>query len=198
MWVFLSLPTPLPPHSHRAPTPPPHTWPDTSSHRTAWANLWCTSHRSSSLLYPQVWDGYTDTILNNIVNHKVRKLFPFQCFSSLWLQGGSFKAEIVIRWWQRAWTLEPACLRSIPAVLANSQLTSLCFFTCAIQIRVQMGSLQGLRELITYYLLRVGAQEQIIIIVLLACMLSRFSHVWCFATLWTIARQAPLSTGFSR
>ena len=30
------------------------------------------------------------------------------------------------------------------------------------------------------------------------CMLSRFSHVWLFATLWTVARQAPLSMGFSR
>ena len=31
-----------------------------------------------------------------------------------------------------------------------------------------------------------------------ACMLSRFSHVWLFVTLWTIAHQAPLSMGFSR
>ena len=31
-----------------------------------------------------------------------------------------------------------------------------------------------------------------------ACMLSRFSRVWLFATPWTIARQAPLSMGFSR
>ena len=31
-----------------------------------------------------------------------------------------------------------------------------------------------------------------------ACVLSRFSHVWLCATLWTIARQAPLSMGFSR
>ena len=31
-----------------------------------------------------------------------------------------------------------------------------------------------------------------------ACMLSRFSHVQLFATLWTAARQAPLSMGFSR
>ena len=30
------------------------------------------------------------------------------------------------------------------------------------------------------------------------CALSRFSHVWLFATLWTIARQASLSTGFSK
>ena len=28
-------------------------------------------------------------------------------------------------------------------------------------------------------------------------MLSRFSHVWLFATLWTVACQAPLSMGFS-
>ena len=30
------------------------------------------------------------------------------------------------------------------------------------------------------------------------CMLSRFSHVWLFATLWTIAHQGPLSMRFSR
>ena len=28
-----------------------------------------------------------------------------------------------------------------------------------------------------------------------ACMLSRFSRVWLFATLWTITRQAPLPIG---
>ena len=31
-----------------------------------------------------------------------------------------------------------------------------------------------------------------------ACVLSCFSCVWLCATLWTAARQAPLSTGFSR
>ena len=30
------------------------------------------------------------------------------------------------------------------------------------------------------------------------CVLSRFSRVWLFATLWTVACQAPLSMGFSR
>ena len=30
------------------------------------------------------------------------------------------------------------------------------------------------------------------------CMLCHFSCVWLFATLWTTARQAPLSVGFSR
>ena len=30
------------------------------------------------------------------------------------------------------------------------------------------------------------------------CMLSRFSRVWVFATPWTVARQTPLSMGFSR
>ena len=29
-----------------------------------------------------------------------------------------------------------------------------------------------------------------------SCMLSRFSHVWFFATLWTVTHQAPLSMGF--
>ena len=29
------------------------------------------------------------------------------------------------------------------------------------------------------------------------CVLSRFSHVWLFATPWAVARQAPLSMGFS-
>ena len=31
-----------------------------------------------------------------------------------------------------------------------------------------------------------------------ACVLSRFSRVRLFVTLWTIAHQAPLSLGFSR
>ena len=30
------------------------------------------------------------------------------------------------------------------------------------------------------------------------CALSHFSHVWLFVTLWTVAWQTPLSTGFSR
>ena len=30
------------------------------------------------------------------------------------------------------------------------------------------------------------------------CTLSHFSHVQLFATLWMVARQAPLSMGFSR
>ena len=29
------------------------------------------------------------------------------------------------------------------------------------------------------------------------CMLSHFSHVWLFATPWTVALQSPLSMGFS-
>ena len=31
-----------------------------------------------------------------------------------------------------------------------------------------------------------------------ACMLSHFSHVQLFLTLWTVAHQAPLSTEFSK
>ena len=33
---------------------------------------------------------------------------------------------------------------------------------------------------------------------LYACVLSHFSHVWLFVTLWTVALQAPLSMEFSR
>ena len=36
------------------------------------------------------------------------------------------------------------------------------------------------------------------IITALRCVLSHFSCVWLFATLWTVACQAPLSMGFSR
>ena len=32
----------------------------------------------------------------------------------------------------------------------------------------------------------------------LACVPSHFSHVWLFATLWTVAHLAPLSIGFPR
>ena len=35
-------------------------------------------------------------------------------------------------------------------------------------------------------------------ILLHACMLIRFSHVWFFATLWAIPCRTPLSKGFSR
>ena len=35
-------------------------------------------------------------------------------------------------------------------------------------------------------------------LVVCACMLNHFSHVWLFATLWTVAHQTPLSVGFSR
>ena len=35
-------------------------------------------------------------------------------------------------------------------------------------------------------------------LLIVLCMLSHLSHVWLFVTLWTVAHQAPLSTGFSR
>ena len=37
-----------------------------------------------------------------------------------------------------------------------------------------------------------------LILILCACMLSRFIHVQLFVTLWTVAHQAPLSRGYSR
>ena len=35
-------------------------------------------------------------------------------------------------------------------------------------------------------------------VILHVCMLSRFSHVWLFETLWTVTYQPALSMGFSR
>ena len=37
-----------------------------------------------------------------------------------------------------------------------------------------------------------------LLVTLRTCLLSHFSHVWLFVTLWTIAHQIPLSKGFSR
>ena len=45
---------------------------------------------------------------------------------------------------------------------------------------------------------QLGVQPFNTALILLCCVLSRFSPVWLFATLWTLARQAPLSMGFSR
>ena len=41
-------------------------------------------------------------------------------------------------------------------------------------------------------------KKRIVVTFLHACMLSCFSHDQFFATLWTVAHQAPLSMGFSR
>ena len=41
-------------------------------------------------------------------------------------------------------------------------------------------------------------QEGLFSINTYVCVLSHFSHVQLFATLWTVAHQAPLSMGFSR
>ena len=40
--------------------------------------------------------------------------------------------------------------------------------------------------------------SHVYLISICACVLSCFSHVWLFVTLWTVAHQAPLSMGFSR
>ena len=42
------------------------------------------------------------------------------------------------------------------------------------------------------------SQEALSVFLLCACMLSHFSRVWLFVTLWTVAHQVPLSMGFSR
>ena len=38
----------------------------------------------------------------------------------------------------------------------------------------------------------------LLFVAVVTCMLSHFSHVQLFTTPWTVARQAPLSMGFSR
>ena len=43
-----------------------------------------------------------------------------------------------------------------------------------------------------------GHYRSCVLEALCVCMLSPFSHVHLFAILWTVALQAPLSTGFSR
>ena len=44
----------------------------------------------------------------------------------------------------------------------------------------------------------VTLSNRVIFLTAHVCVLSSFSHVWLFATPWTIAHQAPLSLGFSR
>ena len=41
-------------------------------------------------------------------------------------------------------------------------------------------------------------EKQLVHACLHPCVLSPFSHAWLFVTLWTVARQTPLSMGFSR
>ena len=47
------------------------------------------------------------------------------------------------------------------------------------------------------FLFRVS-HSMIYSILMCACTLSRFSHIWLFATPWTAGHQAPLSMEFSR
>ena len=49
-----------------------------------------------------------------------------------------------------------------------------------------------------YSILRFTYILTLYIIYLPVCVLSSFSLVWLFTTLWTVARQSPLSMGFSR
>ena len=44
----------------------------------------------------------------------------------------------------------------------------------------------------------VMCEKSIDVFIWRACVLSRFSHVQLFATLWSVTRQVPLSMGFSR
>ena len=44
----------------------------------------------------------------------------------------------------------------------------------------------------------VGLWHLFYVLYVCVCVLSRFSHVRLFSTLWTVAHQAPTSMGFSR
>ena len=44
----------------------------------------------------------------------------------------------------------------------------------------------------------VMCEKSIDVFIRRACVLSRFSHVQLFATLWSVTRQVPLSMGFSQ
>ena len=45
----------------------------------------------------------------------------------------------------------------------------------------------------------VGTPQKFVIVAINVCIhVQLLSHVWLFATLWTVAPQAPLSVGFSR
>ena len=46
--------------------------------------------------------------------------------------------------------------------------------------------------------IRLRWKVRVLYIYVLVCVLGRFSDVWLFATLWTVARQVPLSMVFSR
>ena len=41
-------------------------------------------------------------------------------------------------------------------------------------------------------------QMEVVLVIMHECLLSHFSHVRLFVTLWTVACQASLSMGFSR
>ena len=54
------------------------------------------------------------------------------------------------------------------------------------------------KKIIYFWLYQVLFAALRIFTVACVCLLSRFSRVWLFATLWTLAHEAPLSLEFSR
>ena len=68
----------------------------------------------------------------------------------------------------------------------------------AVCVCVEPGSLSRGSASITWFSTRVDIVLNMDTLCSTAYVLSHFSCVWLFATLWTVARQAPLSMGFSR
>ena len=70
--------------------------------------------------------------------------------------------------------------------------------TCLIQQRNLRATFRGIVSYVSFKELRFPFSAFIGTIPLQKFVLSRFSHVQLFGTPWTVARQAPLSVGFSR
>ena len=95
------------------------------------------------------------------------------------------------------------CPTLFPGVCSNScPLSQWCHPTISSSVTpfssgVTTGGL-SLKELVYFMQIIKFTGLQLIAEFPCVCMLSHFSCVWPFATLWTAAHQAPLSMGFSR
>ena len=121
------------------------------------------------------------------------------------------------RAWKIPWTEEPGGLQSMGSRrVGHDWATSLSLFTFMHWRRQWQptpvflpGGSQGWRKpggLPSMVLHRVrqdwsdlaAAADSFYVGYVCCVVLSHFSHVWLFATLWSVALQAPLSMGFSR
>ena len=112
--------------------------------------------------------------------------------------------------WKISQTEEPGGLQSMGSLrVGHDWVTSLSLFTSCIGEGngnpLQYSCLENPRDGGAWWAAIYGVAQSLTQLKRLssssnmhACMLSRFSRVWHFAILWTVACQAPLSMGFSR